>query len=640
MIPENTQINDVVVTAQYAPLDSRNSVYQVTVLDQVDIEKRGANNLRELLGNELTAVLSQDNALGQSSVSLQGMGGDKVQILIDGVPMIGRINGNIDLSQINLNNTERVEIIEGPMSVLYGSDALGGVINIITKKSQSGLIEGDLYGYYESVGQYNATGRLGFKKNSHFVQFNGGRNLFDGYSQISGVRNQQWRPKEQYFIDGLYKFQKSNFTFSYSPKYFQELLLARGAPRSPDYISAFDEYYRTYRLTNNINTKWNFSEGKSLEIWASHAWFKRTKARYYKDLTTLEMTPTNGPEDRDTQIFNEAIFRAAYSYFAPEKKLTYQMGIDLNYETASGPRIEDGHQYIGDYAAFASINYQPNSKFSLVPSVRIAYNTKFNAPVVPTVNMRYAFHRNWTWRMSYGRGFRAPDLKELYFFFVDINHNIRGNTDLLAEKSHNVQTSMNFLKRFNSHYLEIDNRFYYNYVEDGINLVSYDNDSFFYDNIDLYQTIGNTVNVKYLWKDLEIGAGVNFVWLYNRLSEVADAPAFNFSTDFTFNLTYHVPNWDLDLNLINKFSGKRPGFFLDEEDNVQLGSIDAFNNMDITATKRFWKDRIHITAGVKNLLNVTDLNSNIANTGGVHSSGSSISQSWGDIHIVEGIYRS
>jgi outer membrane receptor for ferrienterochelin and colicins len=629
MLPTNTNLNEVVVTAQYAPLDMRNSVYDITVLDQVDIEKRGANNLRELLGNELTAVLSQDNALGQSTVSLQGMGGDKVKILVDGIPVIGRVNGNIDLTQINLNNAERVEIIEGPMSVLYGSDALGGVINIITKKSQSGRVEGDLYGYYESVGQYNASGRLGFKKGKHFTQFNGGRNLFDGFARPDSSRWKQWKPKEQYFAEGLYRYNSERFSISYNLNYFQEWLLARGQPRSPDYVTAFDEYYRTYRITNSLNSKWLIADDKSLEIWASYSWYKRTKTRYFKDLTTLEMTPTNGPEDRDTQIFNEAVVRGAYSFFAPDKKLTYQMGFDLNYETVSGPRIEGNRQSIGDYAVFASFNYQPVQNFSLVPSLRIAYNTEFNAPIVPTVNMRYGFHPNWTWRLSYGRGFRAPDLKELYFFFVDINHNIQGNQDLLAETSHNVQSSLNWLKRFKAHYLEIENRFYYNHVQNGINLVSYDADSFFYDNIDLYQTIGNTVNLKYIWKDLEISGGVNFVGLYNRLSEVSESPTFNFSTDFNLNISYNIPKWDLDLNLLNKYTGKRPGYYLDENDEVQLGTIQAFHMMDISATKRFWNDRVNLTVGVKNILDVTDIQSNVAASGGVHSTGNAISQSWG-----------
>ena len=68
-------------------------------------------------------------------MSVQGLSGENVKILIDGVPVVGRLNGNVDLSQINLTNIERVEIVEGPLSVNYGTNALAGTINLITKKN-------------------------------------------------------------------------------------------------------------------------------------------------------------------------------------------------------------------------------------------------------------------------------------------------------------------------------------------------------------------------------------------------------------------------------------------------------------------------------------------------------------------------
>jgi outer membrane receptor for ferrienterochelin and colicins len=71
-----------------------------------------------------------------SSVSINGISGEGVKILVNGVPMVGRIDGKIDISQINLTNVERIEIVKGPQSVIYGTDALGGVINIITKEQK------------------------------------------------------------------------------------------------------------------------------------------------------------------------------------------------------------------------------------------------------------------------------------------------------------------------------------------------------------------------------------------------------------------------------------------------------------------------------------------------------------------------
>ncbi|MBK9274597.1 MAG: TonB-dependent receptor plug domain-containing protein [Flavobacteriales bacterium] len=88
-----------------------------------------ANTLGEALRNELTVRLGQDNILG-TAVSMQGLGGENVKVLVDGVPVIGRQDGNLDLAQLDLTGIERVEVVEGPLSVNYGTNALAGTINL------------------------------------------------------------------------------------------------------------------------------------------------------------------------------------------------------------------------------------------------------------------------------------------------------------------------------------------------------------------------------------------------------------------------------------------------------------------------------------------------------------------------------
>ncbi|MBC7863202.1 MAG: carboxypeptidase-like regulatory domain-containing protein, partial [Bacteroidia bacterium] len=95
---ENISLNEVVVTAQYAPGSADKSVHKVKIIDSKKIEAMGAQNLRDVLTNEMNIRISQDNVLG-SSMSLQGVSGQNVKILIDGIPVTGRLNGNIDISQ-------------------------------------------------------------------------------------------------------------------------------------------------------------------------------------------------------------------------------------------------------------------------------------------------------------------------------------------------------------------------------------------------------------------------------------------------------------------------------------------------------------------------------------------------------------
>ncbi|MDX2430807.1 MAG: TonB-dependent receptor plug domain-containing protein, partial [Bacteroides sp.] len=131
---ESIQMEAVVVTGQHQPKPVDKSIYKIDVIGSKILQERGVNNLAEALSNETSIRLRLDPSTG-TSIEMQGMGGENIKYLIDGVPMVGRVFGNIDLEQINMENIDHIEIVKGPMSVQYGTSAIAGVINIITKKT-------------------------------------------------------------------------------------------------------------------------------------------------------------------------------------------------------------------------------------------------------------------------------------------------------------------------------------------------------------------------------------------------------------------------------------------------------------------------------------------------------------------------
>lgn len=157
--PNENNLNEVVVTGEYNLTTSDKSVYNIRVIDAKEIEAKQSSSLADLLNTQLNIRLSEDNILG-TGLSINGLNGQNIKILIDGVPVIGRENGNIDLSQILLSTVERIELIEGPMSSMYGTDAIGGLINIITKQSSKNRTEGNANALYESDGRYNFDGNV------------------------------------------------------------------------------------------------------------------------------------------------------------------------------------------------------------------------------------------------------------------------------------------------------------------------------------------------------------------------------------------------------------------------------------------------------------------------------------------------
>jgi outer membrane receptor for ferrienterochelin and colicins len=158
------RIDPISITGAVNPQAISKTLYSVEVISSKKIAAMGAQSVDAVLQNQSNINISQDAVLG-SGVQLQGMSGADVKILIDGVPMIGRLNGNIDLSQIPTHQIDRIEIVEGPMSVIYGSDAIGGLINIITRKPDQPGLRLDAHSYANSVGwrNFDANGQWKYK---------------------------------------------------------------------------------------------------------------------------------------------------------------------------------------------------------------------------------------------------------------------------------------------------------------------------------------------------------------------------------------------------------------------------------------------------------------------------------------------
>ena len=178
----NKYLKEVVITGQLSELASEEAVHDINIINAKVINSGIFSSLTDILKYQNNIQISNDNILG-SKINIQGISGENIKILIDGVPVIGRLDGNIDISQINLNNVERIEIVEGPMSVNYGSDALAGTINIITKKADKKNIDQFFNSYYESVGKYNNSILLNHKYKNQSVSNLFTRNYFSGWSK-------------------------------------------------------------------------------------------------------------------------------------------------------------------------------------------------------------------------------------------------------------------------------------------------------------------------------------------------------------------------------------------------------------------------------------------------------------------------
>ena len=634
--PINFNTEEVVVTGQYSSTPLRQSMYPVRIISTEKIQARAASNLKELLATESSVRISQDQILG-SSISINGISGENVKIMVDGVPVIGRMNGYIDLGQINLSNIKKVEIIDNPMSGIYGTDALGGVINLISNDQTEKNFSGSANAYYESVGVYNTDLSATYNFDKLHFSLSGGRNLFQGYDPIDNdKRNQEWKPKEQYFIDLSLSWLLKNHTFRLKTSYFNEFVWNRGALRAPYYESAIDDKYKTDRLSSAIFASGKLSNNIDYESNLSYSYYRRKKNTYSKNMVSLIETLSPIASDHDTTTFNAYTFRFTLTDDKLSENLKLMTGTDVNYENAEGKKIEGNKKDLTDVGVFLSLRYNPLETVAIQPALRYINNSEYKAPLITSLNIKWTVADNLSFKGYYSKGFRSPSLKELYLIFVDINHNIYGNTNLKAETSDNFglsfQYSINNSNSANCYVLTFEPSLFYNKIYDKIDLADIGNDIYKNVNISNYRTEGVNLTMSYIRETASYKASVAYTGRSSSLSNSIEK--FSYSPEFSLELDYCLPIWNIKANLFYKYTGQMPNYSLNSDsqsgkDKIVKTETNDYSIMDFGLSKEFF-NFVNINVGCKNLFDVNDIKAGQSENTTGHSSGNgTLPISWG-----------
>lgn len=641
-------LNELVVTGQFVPTLSEKSLFKVNTIHQERIEKQGASNLEEILSKELNINFSRDNATGSSGLSLQGISGQNVKVLVDGVPMTGRsgVSNEIDINQINLNGIERIEIVEGPMAVNYGADALAGVVNIITRKSQKSKVAAELNLHSESVGDqfsffedgiHNPSLIVGVQAaESLMLQAEGRINYFGGWIGSGSDRNRQWYPKTQYFVSGLARYNKGNFNMHYRLDFLNEILENLGEINDNNPLkdpTATDENYVTHRWMHQLQGNYSIKAWKG-DFALSYSDYQRLTRQFQTNIVTSKK---NNSSVKDEVLFNNYFLRNTIA--SPLKGWgQIQLGLEANVELASGTKLNEGEKSATKVGLFASGEFNAGH-WKIRPGLRYEYNSIYSSIPTPSLHIKYQINPNFHFRIGYGRGFRAPSLRELYHEFIDTNHNILGNPDLQPEYSHSFNAdlayeflSINFTPSISGFYNHIDNQItFITPIENNPENVTT------YINALKFKTTG--INLKNHWrnKNFQINAGLSYIGRYQRLSEETnEVEPFVFSWEVNWISTYTFNKINLDFSAFYKYTGPVSEYRLVNRDGdsvPKMQQIDGFHWMDLTLAKRW--PMLTATAGVKNLLDLQSINNSFS-TGGAHADASgSTSISYGRSYFVK-----
>jgi len=610
--PDFYQLDQVVVTGQFRPQPVDKSIYKIEVIDSKQIRLKGANNMGDLLKNELSFQHRSEGVLGDF-IRIRGLTGEYVKVLIDGMPVAGRVAERIDLGQLTLNNVDHIEVIEGPMSVVYGSNALAGAINIITADYSGKRLGINTDAYYETIGTYNLNVAMSALAGRHTFSVNGSRNFFSGWGPVDTSRFKTWKPKLQYMAGVGYQFRKGNYKTTINTDYMHEELRDPGALTLANlYEKALDGYHFTTRWNNRINVMNTFNDDFVLNLQSGYSYYQKRKVTYLNDLVNLKKTTAEDPELHDTTTFHMVSARGFVSNI-PGKKMEYQTGFDMNYESATGKRT-GGYREITDLSGFMNLVYRPVKTLSVQPGLRLMYNSNYRAPLIYGINLKFN-PPPFTIRGSYAKGFRAPSLKQLYLEFIDNNHEIHGNESLKAETADNFSLSASYDLTRKRHGVNFELNLFYNSIHNAIQLAINTTRPGWgrYFNIEgmNYVTKGIDARIRYRFSPvLTLNTGVVTI---GRI-RLDTSNKFEYSTDFVASVNYLIEKPAIQFALFYKYTDDYLEFAGNFNTEGQLNGIahqfmEGYHILDITVTRSFFNEQLNLVAGFKNILNVTLVNS-------------------------------
>jgi outer membrane receptor for ferrienterochelin and colicins len=670
-------LEEVVITGQFEPQALKKSVYNVRVITKEDIKQLAANNLADVLNQYLNISIRASGSDGRSTVSMFGLDAQYFKILVDNIPLVSDtgLGSNIDLTQVNLDDIERIEIIEGSMGVTHGANAVTGVLNIITKKTSRYSWEitttvqeetvADEFAFFNK-GRHIQSAKISHKINQNWFASAGfNRNDFAGffddrkgkdYAQNDGLRGHSWLPKEQLATNVLIGYTKGGFRIFYKFDYFGEnvdfynpIVIPQDNYPFPETHYTNDRRFISNRFYHHLNAVGKLFSKLSYNISASHQKQERDFEKFIYQLETQQ----ESAKIRKTYQSKEIIYSTGtLSHFFKKETFDLQLGYEAvnengYYDSSAGIFKDEDQQpanvrkRIENYDVFASAEIQAAGKFSIRPGVRYSFQSKFENQYAASLGLRYLLANETEIRFNLGRSYRTPNFDELYTYFVDSNHNLQGNAELNPETSFSYELSFKKATHFTSG-AELSNTLAITFldVDDRISLVLDQVTPMLrykYLNIDSYKMGNISMTNQYAYKHWNASVGLALTGISQKidlaaLGVVSDDP-FLYSLQINSAVSYNVPKWNTIFAVYYKYNGKQQQYVssTDANNNTEfvLSELEGYSWMDASVRKDFFKKRLEVTVGARNLFDVQSVRMTQGGTAGVHTADTGILLGYG-----------
>ncbi len=646
-----TQLAEVILTATRTERQLSSLPLPVTLVAKKKIIQSGTIRLDEIL-NEQTGIITVADESGFEGVQIQGIASDYILILLDGVPLVGRSAGNFDLSRLTIGNIRQIEVVKGPSSSLYGSEALGGVINIITERPESEMFEGNASYRIGSYTQQDIN--LDIKQGFKILRYGLFANRFssEGYDLTPDTDGQTVNPFENYTLNGRVYYDFNDKLSIFTSARFYDQLQDAGLTLGEIQFEG-DSKEREWNAHTRLDQQWNAQLRSSYEL-------------YYTNYTANErLADPLSEEVLSNSDFNQTLLR-------PEIRINYTLsetgtltaGVGYQFDEMDRTYFDEKVRLNSQYA-YAQYDFNPLEPLNIILGARFDNHSEYNNQFSPKIALRYQVSDVIALKGSAGYGFKAPDFRQLYFDFTNssVGYTVLGynvavdkvrelqeqgqissiviplaelDDPLEAESSVGYNLGLTFGKDPWNTELNFFRNDFKNLIDTSILARKTNGQNVFsYINFDEIYTTGLELNSGYnITEEIQVSAGYQLLYAYDKgkLEDVRRDQVFarDQETNQTvavsrsdyyglvnrsrhnanFKIFYDLPSAKMNFNLRVLYRSKYAQFDTNGNgliDSYDSSFIDGYVTTNVSASKTFYDD-FTLQLGANNLLDYTDTN--------------------------------
>mgnify|MGYP001319936341 CR=1 FL=1 len=393
------KLDENIITATRTNRQLSSIPLAANIISNKEIRETNSIRLSNII-NEQTGLITISDYGGGEGIQLQGIDSQYVLILIDGVPVIGRSAGTLDLKRISLGNIEQIEVVKGASSSLYGNEALGGVINIITKAPQDGFKSSINY-RAESFNGHDFNSNFNYKKNKSGLTFFANTYKSDGYDLINTDSLNTVEPFRNFTLNSKIKHdfsEKKSVLFSL--RYFNQKQ-NNAAPQNLTGESNIEEW--------NGLIKFDIEFNKELES--------------YFEFYTTQYSSKEYLNYNDGNSFSSSFYKQFF--IRPEFRTTYSInnfkltgGAGINHEKIERTNFYGVPEFSSPYVYLQFDGYIFESA-NIIIGARYDNHSQYRSQFSPKAAVIFNFNEKISLKGSIGYGFKAPEFRQLYFNFTN-----------------------------------------------------------------------------------------------------------------------------------------------------------------------------------------------------------------------------